>query len=169
MHGSLRSFLKSCGEAALSLNHQPVIVRSRARTESYSSTSSSQELLSATTPTRGQTFCFPRDNSNKHSPATTHTLQCASQDSGYDGSIDLYLEEQRVAHHTGTAIPVAHSLAPIMHDYINCKGLVHMEDVENFALQIASGLKHLSEMEVCKIIFTRANSFNLCLIPDCSL
>eukprot|EP00731_Ephydatia_muelleri_P021012 Em0013g739a len=148
MHGSLRSFLKSCGEAALSLNHQPVIVRSRARTESYSSTSSSQELLSATTPTRGQTFCFPRDNSNKHSPATTHTLQCASQDSGYDGSIDLYLEEQRVAHHTGTAIPVAHSLAPIMHDYINCKGLVHMEDVENFALQIASGLKHLSEMEI---------------------
>ena len=169
MHGSLRGFLKSCKEAALSLNHHPVIVRSRTRTESYSSTSSSQDLLNATTPTGGHTFFFPRDISNKHTPVTNRA-QCTSQDSGYDGStcIDLYLEEERVAHHTGTAIPVAHSLAPIMHDYVNCKGLVHLEDVENFALQIASGLKHLSEMEVHGI-FSRSKQFTLYLVLDCSL
>ena len=52
------------------------------------------------------------------------------------------------AQHPGTAIPLAHSVAPIGHDYINTKGIVYMEDVHNFALQIACGLQHLASMEV---------------------
>ena len=53
------------------------------------------------------------------------------------------------AHHPETAaVPLAHSVAPIGHDYINTKGLVYMEDVHNFALQIACGLEHLANMQV---------------------
>ena len=53
------------------------------------------------------------------------------------------------AHHPdAAAVPLAHSVAPIGHDYLNTKGLVYMEDVHNFALQIACGLQHLSSMQV---------------------
>ena len=53
------------------------------------------------------------------------------------------------AHHPdAAAIPLAHSVAPIGHDYLNTKGLVYMEDVHNFALQIACGLEHLASMQV---------------------
>ena len=52
------------------------------------------------------------------------------------------------AQHPGTTMPLAHSVAPIGHDYINTKGLVYMEDVHNFALQIACGLQHLASMQV---------------------
>lgn len=57
-------------------------------------------------------------------------------------------ELKLTAHHPGTAVPLAHSVAPIGHDYINTKGLVYMEDVHNFALQIACGLQHLATMQV---------------------
>ena len=54
-----------------------------------------------------------------------------------------------MAHHPDTApVPLAHSITPIGHDYINTKGLVYMEDVHNFALQIACGLQHLANMQV---------------------
>ena len=43
---------------------------------------------------------------------------------------------------------LAHSVAPLMHDYANCKGVVYMEDVQNFALQIAYGLQHLEKLQV---------------------
>lgn len=65
--------------------------------------------------------------------------------SGSSGSGDMKL----TAHHPETAaVPLAHSVAPIGHDYINTKGLVYMEDVHNFALQIACGLEHLANMQV---------------------
>ena len=43
---------------------------------------------------------------------------------------------------------LAHSVAPLLHDYANCKGVVYMEDVQNFALQIACGLQHLEKLQV---------------------
>jgi hypothetical protein len=62
-----------------------------------------------------------------------------------------------MAHHPDTApVPLAHSVTPIGHDYINTKGLVYMEDVHNFALQIACGLQHLANMQVI------AHSLALC-------
>ena len=51
-------------------------------------------------------------------------------------------------HPSAAAVPLAHSVAPIGHDYLNTKGLVYMEDVHNFALQIACGLQHLASMQV---------------------
>ena len=61
-------------------------------------------------------------------------------------------DNKTAAHHPSTAVPLAHSVAPIGHDYINSKGLVYMEDVHNFALQIACGLQHLASMEVCIVV-----------------
>ena len=68
------------------------------------------------------------------------------------GSSSSTTESKAAAHHPSTAVPLAHSVAPIGHDYINSKGLVYMEDVHNFALQIACGLQHLASMEVCVYI-----------------
>lgn len=85
------------------------------------------------TPSNGHThFIFP-------SPPTSHVS------TGSTGSGDMKL----TAHHPdATALPLAHSVAPIGHDYINTKGLVYMEDVHNFALQVACGLQHLATMQV---------------------
>ena len=66
------------------------------------------------------------------------------------------------AHHPdATAVPLAHAVAPIGHDYINTKGLVYMEDVHNFALQIACGLQHLASMQV--------HNTSICCPADCQV
>ena len=108
--------------------------RSRNRTFSTSSYGSTHPLMirqdSVFTPSSGQPhFVFP-------SPPTE------AGSSGSDG------EAKHSAQHPGTATPLAHSVAPIGHDYINTKGLVYMEDVHNFALQIACGLQHLASVQV---------------------
>lgn len=65
-------------------------------------------------------------------------------------------ELKLTAQHPSTAaVPLAHSVAPIAHDYINTKGLVYMEDVHNFALQIACGLQHLASMQVWPLLVLR--------------
>ena len=137
MHGSLRSFLNSCEEAVLKLNHQPIITRKRSRIGSSSSTSSTHHLLSSRVPTSGHTpsdsqmhFIFPPTQVN-------------------NGPLP---EEYRVAHAGMMTTPFAHTVAPISNDYVNCRGLIQMEDVQNFALQIASGLKHLENMNVCELL-----------------
>ena len=38
------------------------------------------------------------------------------------------------------------------HEYTNCQGFLYMEDVQNFALQIAQGLQHLEMLEVCSLL-----------------
>ena len=58
------------------------------------------------------------------------------------------LEAQQTAHAPGMTTPIAHTVSPLAHDYVNSKGLVYMEDVMNFALQIACGLQHLQNMQV---------------------
>ena len=40
------------------------------------------------------------------------------------------------------------SHAELSPDYINCKGILYMEDILHFALQIACGLQHLEDLEV---------------------
>ena len=134
MHGSLRSFLNTCEEAVLKLNHQPIITRKRSRFGSSSSTSSTHNLLSARVPT----------SANTPSDSKMHFTFPPTAESGGE----LLPEEYRVAHAGVTATPFAHTVAPITTDYVNCRGLIHMEDVQNFALQIASGLKHLEAMDV---------------------
>eukprot|EP00731_Ephydatia_muelleri_P021008 Em0013g735a len=146
MHGSLRSFLHSCEEAVLKLNHQPIITRKRSRSgsSSTSSISSTQHLLSARFPLSDQTDSAPPPTDTQGQ----FTFLSKSHDSGYCSSSEQLPEDHRVAHpKTETKSPV-HTTTPLTMDYTNCRGLIHMEDVQNFALQIASGLRHLEAMEV---------------------
>ena len=111
--------------------------RSRTGTFSSSSLSSTQPLIirqdsSVFTPGNGQQFIFPLPSPSM----STNTTSSSNEDS------------KQTASHPSTAVPLAHSVAPIGHDYINSKGLVFMEDVHNFALQIACGLQHLASMQV---------------------
>ena len=130
----------SCMQTSLSGNSL-FSYRSRTRTFSSSSFSSTQPLMvrqnsSVFTPGSANhqqfVFPFPSPPSAKMSTSSSSsTADCKS-----------------TAHHPNTSVPLAHSVAPIGHDYINSKGMVYMEDVHNFALQIACGLQHLASMEV---------------------
>jgi serine/threonine protein kinase len=142
-YGNLRDFLRQCEEVVLSLNHKPHIPRHRSRTGTFSSSSagSFQPLItrqdsSVFTPGSVQqhqfVFPFPSPPSHKMSNSSSSSTT----------------ESKAAAHHPSTAVPLAHSVAPLGHDYINSKGLVYMEDVHNFALQIACGLQHLASMEI---------------------
>ena len=128
--------------------------RSRAGTFSTSSFSSTQPLMlrqdsAVFTPGSGpQQFVFPFP-----SPPSMKRRNTSSSSSE---------ESKHAAHHPSTAVPLAHSVAPIGHDYINSKGLVFMEDVHNFALQIACGLQHLASMQVQGCMYTSVCHCNIC-------
>ena len=124
----------------MTLNHQPLILRKKSRTESCSSASSSQPLLSAKSATGGQEFSF---SSDAHVRYISHPPPLVNQES-VEGLVYVP-EDQRVAHAEGTS---AHITPALTHDYLNCKGLMYMEDIKTFAHQIASGLQHLETMEV---------------------
>ena len=143
MHGSLKQFLKSCEETVLQLNHKPLILRSRTRSmgSSCSSATSAHHLLcdksSSDTPETSKVF-FP----------TVKKIPLATQDSGYSECCGSEESEEHTAQACGMTAPLAHTVAPLTKDYINCKGIIHMEDVQNFALQIACGLQHLENNKV---------------------
>ena len=141
MYGSLKDFLKHCEQAVLSLNHAPQIVRSRSRSrrlESHSSVSSAYPLLVETSPQYDSAFS---PNTFQFPPPFLST-----QDSGFCEDS----EDTLSAYAPGMGLPLAHTMCPISHDYINTKGLIYMEDIPNFALQIACGLEHLENMQVKK-------------------
>ena len=75
-----------------------------------------------------------------------------TQDSGFFGeSVDSSSQATfgRVSGSSDSATSMANIVvAPLTHDYINSRGLLYMEDVQNFALQIACGLKNLEDIQV---------------------
>lgn len=153
MYGSLRDFLRQCEEAVRSLNHIPTITRcnSQARSMSCSSSSSAYPLIvndkpplsaqnsvfSAGTPSSHRKFVFP----------SSHRQRLQTQDSGCFSEA----EESSLTAYIPGLQPMAHTVCPLTHDYINTKGLIFMEDVQNFALQIACGLQHLENMQVSSL------------------
>ena len=127
--------------------------RSCSRIFSSSSFTSTQPLVvqqnsSVFTPGSGGhkqfVFPFPSPPSAKLSTSSTSST----------------VDNKETAHHPNTSVPLAHSVASIGHDYINSKGLVYMEDVHNFALQIACGLQHLASMQVhISMTFSKCASY----------
>ena len=120
--------------------------RSRTGTFSSSSAGSFQPLISRQdssvfTPGSVQhQFVFPFPSPPSHKMSTSSSSSTT--------------DSKATAHHPRTAtVPLAHSVAPIGHDYINSKGLVYMEDVHNFALQISCGLQHLAGLQVCAYVY----------------
>lgn len=143
IHGSLKDYLHQCMEVVEKLNHTPRIIRlHRKRHPSLSSYSpgvqrekvplSQQSSVFSMTSQISRTDTNPLISPSMNSPSDLSYTgpiktrnRCLTQDSG-KGSL---------------------SSEPV-HDYINCKGLIYMEDVMNFALQIACGLQHLEKLQV---------------------
>ena len=158
-HGSLKDFLKMCEEAVLKLNHIPQIqqsFRSR-RTSSANTGSSSYPHLVFKLPLSAQNSVFsttstptalipPTPDSNKFDFSSAHhqNIRLATEDSGFFGENG---DQAAISDALGGAL-TAHSVVPLTHNYVNSKGLLYMEDVQNFALQIACGLKHLEDIQV---------------------
>ena len=165
-HGSLKDFLKSCEEAVTKLHHTPQFRIYRSRRTSSASTCSTRypqqvcrQSVSAQnsvfsnlgTPTTATTTASSSGNFDFSStPALHESLtreRLITQDSGFFGESASQATFNDVLAITPTS-NMAHSIAPLTHDYVNNKGLLYMEDIQNFALQIACGLKHLEDIEV---------------------
>ena len=173
-YGSLKDFLRECEEAVLQLNHAPQILRCRSQdhqsgSSAYSPTSTysvypqlvdksqlcsqnscggggvfSPDITATPSTAAGGVFEFPP---NKARHLTRERL--TTQDSGFCGEpVDSSIHQTAFNDPLDGAVSMAHSVAPLTHDYINNKGLIYMEDVQNFALQIACGLKHLEDCQV---------------------
>lgn len=160
-HGSLKDFLKNCEEAVLKLNHIPQVqqsFRSR-RTSSTNSGSSTYPHLVFKLPLSAQNSVFSSSGTPTalipSASSSGFDFSCANhqisieerlvtQDSGFFGE---NMDQAALSETSGGAL-VAHMVAPLTRDYINSKGLLYMEDVQNFALQIACGLKHLKDIQV---------------------
>ena len=161
-HGSLKDFLKCCEEAVLKLNHIPQVQQSfrSCRTSSTNSGSSTYPHFVFKLPLSAQNSVFssagtptaliPSASSSRFDLSSANHEQSSredrlvTQDSGFFGeNVD-----QAAFNGASGGVLTAHTVAPLTHDYVNSKGLLYMEDVQNFALQIACGLKHLEEIQV---------------------
>ena len=168
-YGSLKDFLKQCEQVVLQLNHVPQVLRYKSHSP-CSSCSTYPQLVDSKTQLNFYSGVFTPDSVSTPSTGTTGMFQfpptkqskmtrerLTTQDSGFgDYSPQVAFSDALVDDSL-----IAHSVAPLTHDYVNSKGLLYMEDVQNFALQIACGLKHLEESQVsgCENYFE-----NLC---DC--
>ena len=179
-YGSLKDFLKECEQVVLQLNHVPQVMSYKSHqnssTHSPCSTCSTYPQLVDRTQLNSYSGVFSPDNTSTPSTATTGqgmfqfppTKQISmtrerltTQDSGFGD----YSPQAAFSDALGDDSLIAHSVAPLTHDYVNSKGLLYMEDVQNFALQIACGLKHLEESQVSG----RGNDFEARTIVDESL
>lgn len=152
IYGSLKDYLHQCKEVVLKLNHVPQIVNSRRRSHhpSISSTYPALRREREKIPLSQQSSVFSEisqssrvnaassSSSSSSTPTSFHSTQggprarCPTQDSGFCGG------------EPGTFQLSSY----VARDYINCKGLLYMEDVMNFAFQIACGLQHLEKLKV---------------------
>lgn len=155
MYGNLKDYLKECQEAVRQLNHAPRVMGSRRSIRLRSSVSSGYPALRGVEkiPLSQQSSVFSDvsfssktnasgvDSESSHSTGGIRS-RCLTQDSGFCGDLSKTdLSEQ------------------LSHEYTNCKGLLYMEDVMNFAYQIASGLQHLEELGVK----SKDQSWRICL------
>ena len=144
MHGNLKDYLIECKEAVQKLNHTPCVMGYRRSIRLRSSTSSSYALLRGEKiPLSQQSSIFSdismssKTNAAEgdavvgHPPVGGFRAQCLTQDSGLSVSESPGSSDQHLSH-----------------EYTNCKGLLYMEDVMNFAFQIACGLQHLEQLGV---------------------
>ena len=164
VHGSLKDFLHDCDIVVKKLNMAPHVARFRKHAPSMrtcSSVSSTYPLLvdktplsaqnsvftpadTPTTASKGDRFEFPLTATHQHKMRE----RFVTQDSGFFSDTNSVDAHHMACVKDGTSTPVAHTVVPLSHDYINSKGLIYMEDVQNFALQIACGLQHLEDIGV---------------------
>ena len=141
MYGSLQNFLKECEEAVLCMNHSPHVSYKTGR---YQSCSDSPTFMS-------QSLKFSHESSSSKKTTLSHPSNPAAASAATktceQGDMLTCESDATVVGSSAQAVYDCIS-APATHDYINSKGLLYVEDVQSFALQIASGLKHLEKEKV---------------------
>lgn len=141
MHGNLKDFLHECKDTVEKLNHRAQIAGSRRSQFPSVSSCYPALVMREKIPLSQQSSVFSESSHSSRmdvfstaacpSPdISSHRGRCLTQDSGFGGETKPSVSSQ------------------VTHDYINCKGLLYMEDVSNFALQIACGLQHLEKLKV---------------------
>ncbi len=143
LYGSLQTFLKECEEVVLHLNHTPHIVHRNGRHQSCNSCtdSSTYANMSSTEP-----------GINIQSLPPSYLDISATNSEPLQGN-EIAMNHQEIQNDSLNPELSAEACcgpasAAVTHDYINSKGLLYMEDVHNFALQISSGLKHLAQQNI---------------------
>lgn len=146
LHGSLQTYLQDCEEVVLRLHHRVCVVHrdgtSTADTSPYTNMSdlSPTEPSSPTTPSsEASVFFAAASNSMSGLELNVRPSSELQQDGGGGDFFDSKISAR---------VSFDESPAAVSRDYINSKGLLYMEDVQAFALQIASGLKHLEEQNI---------------------
>ena len=149
MYGSLKDYLIECKEVVRKLNHTPRVMGFRRSLRLRSSVSScnpaqrgeklplsQQSSVFSDISLTSRTNSVSADSEMALSTAGMMRARCLTQDSGFCGDL------------MKCDTPAASTPDQLTHDYINCKGLLYMEDVMNFAYQIACGLQHLENLGV---------------------
>ena len=146
VHGSLKDYLQQCKEVLLKLNHIPHIASSRKHSHnsscSFTSSSTYPLLHQEKVPLSQQNSVFSvSSQSSSTSAMTPSTPACLNHCNCKEFGSSM----ERRRHETCSS---SSSYPYLTHDYVNSRGLLYMEDVQNFALQIACGLRHLEKLKV---------------------
>lgn len=155
MHGNLRDYLRQCKEIVERLNHRKPFIPKGSRRSQAPSISSGYHAF-----TMREKIPLSQQSSVFSDTSHSFRLDCPST----DGLICRELGGRRFTQDSGLGVEgkysVSSDIATVVssegaaavstetHDYVNCKGLLYMEDVSNFALQIACGLLHLESLNV---------------------
>lgn len=166
VHGSLKDFLQECRETIVQLNHSAINMSKKTSHSSTSTNSScAYPALREKIPLSQQNSVFSTSSevakSDLPSPCYQNfvstdlinslrmhstTSQLSAQDSGFFGG-------ESVKTRTSTS----------SQEYVNNTGLLYMEDVQNFAVQIAQGLQHLESLNVSSSSYYNLLSHDLIL------
>ena len=134
-----------------SSHHTPLSSQFSSHHTPLSSKFSAHTPLSAQ-PSEISTHSYIHFSSNTSSSATP-PCNSPSVVSSVDSAIPSSPDEggthfDTLAALVGKLSPLAHGVWPLHHDYINSPRMLSIEDISNFALQIASGLSHLNSVKV---------------------
>lgn len=156
-HGNLKNYLHQCKEVVEKLNHAPQIA-SGPRLKRHPSVNSNRH---------------PSVNSNRHASASSFYHQHEKIPLSQQSSVFSVSSRTSRIDSTDSSSPDCPKVctprgrydsgfcgesavrkvkgsvfSETAQDYVNCKGLLYMEDVLGFGLQIARGLQHLESLKV---------------------
>lgn len=144
LYGSLKTFLQECEEVVLHLNHTPRVISRHNSGTTESSVYANMRKMSELSQSEP---CSP------HTPSSVSVSFPASTSLVSERNMRALSLQQDYRDDVFNIDMSARGCpdecpADFTHDYINSKGLLYMEDVHVFALQIARGLKHLEQQNI---------------------
>lgn len=143
MYRDLKAYLHQCKEAVEKLNHRPQIAGFRHNLPSTASSGYPALAMREKIPLSQQSSVFS-EISHSSKVDIFGATSCPSPD--FSNPRGRFLTQDSGIGGEGVLS------AEVARDYTNCKGLLYMEDVTHFALQIACGLQHLEKQKVERLL-----------------